>query len=252
MLIVVFAAYNYPYSLRPTPEAFPLPVMNSELVTDNIDHWQAFLRGLPTRPGNIVAYNGALIGDQGKHVAIIPFDVGQRDLQQCADAIIRLRAEYLYKHRQYDKIRFQFTSGHTFSWEDYCKGLLPRIRGSKLYFVATAPRSKTYASLRSYLDIVYTYAGTQSLYRELKPANEFAIGTIIVKPGSPGHCCIIIDEATRRDSTKVYKLAEGFMPAQSIYVLKNPVDGSPWHALKEGEPVHTASYHFTTSALRRF
>jgi hypothetical protein len=252
ILAAMLTASNCLYSPPSTPEVYAYPVCTNEAVASTLDPWQEFLRHLPEKQGKIVAYNGALIRDQDKHTAIIPYDVGERDLQQCADALIRLRAEYLFKQQQYDKISFQFTSGHYYSWEDYCKGLQPRIRGNDVRFVPSSPRSKTYASLRSYLDIVYTYAGTQSLYRQLKPVKDLRIGTVIIKPGSPGHCCIVIDETTRHDGTKVYKLVEGFMPAQSIYILKNPVDGSPWHELKAGVSFRTASYHFTTYALRQF
>jgi hypothetical protein len=252
ILVAVLTTNNCQYSPLSIPEVVSEPKPAYTLDHSEADSWQDFLRNLPTQSGKVVDYTGAPITNQDKHAAIIPYDVGNRDLQQCADAIMRLRAEYLFKQQQYDNISFQFTSGHRYAWEDYCNGKQPRIQGNRLQFIKTAPRSRTYASLRSYLDIVYTYAGTQSLYRELKPVKEFGIGTVIIKPGSPGHCCIIIDEATRRDGTKVFKLAESYMPAQSIYILKNPVDGSPWHALKEGAPIRTASYHFASYALRTF
>lgn len=77
---------------------------------------------------------------------------------------------------------------------------------------------KTHASLRKYLNILYAYASTISLCKELKPANNFEVGTVIIVPGSPGHTCIIVDEAINTKGEKFYKLAEGYMPAQSIYV----------------------------------
>ncbi len=37
--------------------------------------------------------------------------VGKRDLQQCADAVMRLRAEYLLSVKADDKIAFHATDG---------------------------------------------------------------------------------------------------------------------------------------------
>lgn len=236
---------SIPEASWPDPPVYSLaPVRDSS--------WPYFLRHLPAREGQVVDYTGAPIPNQGKHTAVINYDVGRRDLQQCADALMRLRAEYLFGQKRYDRIAFHFTSGDLFSFRDYCRGVRPRLRGPRVEFVTGQPCAMTYRALRDYLEIVYTYAGTISLARELRPAQGFAIGTVIIKPGSPGHCCIIVDEARRRDGKKVYKLAEGYTPAQSIYILKNPADGSPWHVLEEGEPVLTASYHFTTYQLRQF
>jgi hypothetical protein len=38
--------------------------------------------------------------------AVMDLPVGNKDLQQCADAIMRLRAEYLYRPGQFNSIRF--------------------------------------------------------------------------------------------------------------------------------------------------
>jgi hypothetical protein len=229
----------------PAPSLYtPVPVSDSS--------WQHFLRHLPTRTGAVVDYTGSPIANQDKHTAVVTYDVGRRDLQQCADALMRLRAEYLFRQGLFDKIAFQFTSGQLYSFRSYCKGLRPRPRGNGVEFVTGSTREMNYQSLRAYLEIVYAYAGTISLSRELKPAPRFQVGTIIIKPGSPGHCCIIVDEAGSRDGRKLYKLAESYTPAQSIYILKNPTDGSPWYELKEGEPVLTSSYHFTSYYLRQF
>lgn len=218
------------------------------------DSWRHFLQHLPLKNGPIVDYKGRIIPDQAKHVAIVDFDIGEGDLQQCADALIRLRAEYLFAQKAYNKIGFHFSSGHYYSWNDYCRGLRPVVRGSQLRFTTVSSCPQTYGSLRKYLNIVFSYAGTASLYKELKPCNSFAVGTVIITPGYPGHCSIIIDEARNDKGEKIFKLAESFMPAQSIYILQNPYESEAggWYRLKKTNTIHTASYTFRQYALRTF
>jgi hypothetical protein len=200
-----------------------------------------------------VDYRGKVIREQKKHAAIIDYDVGNTDLQQCADALMRLRAEYLFSQKRFHEIGFHFTSGHRYSYTEYCKGKRPVPRGNSVRFVSTSPVSISHQSLRQYLDIVYTYAGTISLANELLTATKFTIGTIIISPGSPGHCLIITDEATGVDGEKLYKLVEGYTPAQSIYVLRNVAEPTLgyWHRLSKG-PLETASYIFQTYQLKKF
>jgi hypothetical protein len=216
--------------------------------------WQYFLQHLTVVDSPILDYRGRPVDYQEKHVGIIPFDVGKSDLQQCADALMRLRAEYLFAQKRYDEIGFHFVSGQYYSWSSYCQGLRPVPKGDEVKLVKNAGASeKTHESMRRYLDIVYMYASTISLARELKQASGFEIGTIVIHAGSPGHCFIIIDEAKNDLGENVFKLAEGYSPAQSIYVLRNlEGDGlTPWHELKKGV-IETASYRFTDYKLGRF
>jgi hypothetical protein len=136
----------------------------------------------------------------------------------------------------------------------YCEGIKVIPKHDKISFVSSNnSRQTTHESLRNYLDIVYAYANTISLCKELKSATDFEIGTIIIKPGSPGHTCIIIDETINDKGEKLFKLAEGYMPAQSIYILSNPYDEaiSPWYKLNKGEII-TSSYDFTNYQIKKF
>lgn len=116
------------------------------------------------------------------------------------------------------------------------------------------PCKPDHAALRRYLDIVYTYAGTISLVKELRPVTELSVGTVIIKPGSPGHCCLVCDEATTSSGEKVYKLVEGYTPAQSIYILSNPSnpDIGMWQTINTEGTIQTASYAFGSYRLGTF
>jgi len=220
---------------------------------DNEKSWNYFLKHLPVVEGPVLDYRGQPVSYQDKHVGIIPYDVGRADLQQCADALMRIRAEYLFGEKRYDEIGFHFTGGQYYSWNDYCKGKKPVPSGNGIRFIQTVARSRTHESLRNYLDIVYTYASTISLAKGLKPADGFEVGTVVIHPGSPGHCFMIIDEKKDAEGKKLFKLAEGYTPAQSIYVLRNldEFEKTPWHRLTRGV-IETASYRFEKYELGRF
>lgn len=217
------------------------------------DSWQYFLQHLPLKIAPILDYTGTPVLDQGKHVAIINYDVGNSDLQQCADALMRLRAEYLFAQHRYDEIGFHFCNGEYYAWKMYCDGSRPILNGNKMHWLSAHPCELTHESLRRYLNVVYAYANTISLAKELTPADKFEVGTVIITAGSPGHACIIIDEVSTSNGGKLYKLAEGYMPAQSIYVLSNTIDRSidPWYRLQSGV-ISTSSYQFVHYQLGKF
>ena len=81
------------------------PSFNNYL-SNSLTSWQQFLKTLPIANKPIVDYKGRLVKDQQKHVAIVEFDVGIKDLQQCADALIRLRAEFLFSQNEKTKLYF--------------------------------------------------------------------------------------------------------------------------------------------------
>jgi hypothetical protein len=218
------------------------------------DSWFSFLQRLPTEDKPIVDYKGNPVSNQGKRFRILTYDVGHSDLQQCADALMRIRAEYLFSRKKYEEISFHFCSGMKYSWTDYLTGNRPVMKGRNQIIIQTAAIClPSHKALREYLDIVYTYANTVSLCRELKNTNRLGIGTVIIYPGNPGHCCMIVDAAVNGKNDTLYKLVEGYMPAQSIYVLSNPFepDINPWYHLSKGD-INTASCSFRSYYLRKF
>jgi Domain of unknown function (4846) len=218
------------------------------------DSWPYFLQHLPTVDKPIVDYKGNLISNQGKHYAILTYDIGHSDLQQCADALMRIRAEYLFSQKKYVLIGFHFNSGNYYSWTNYLNGMRPVFKKGRLRFTQAAnPSEISHASLRKYLDIVFAYANTVSLCRELKTTDLLETGTVIIYPGNPGHCCMIVDEGLGEKADTLFKLVEGYMPAQSIYILSNPYepDLNPWYHLGKGD-ISTASCIFRSYYLKKF
>jgi hypothetical protein len=235
------------------PDHFKITT-NPHLTSYQKNSWRYFLQHLPVINAPVLDYTGKPISNQTKHVAIINYDIGSSDLQQCADALMRIRAEYLFEQKRFNEIGFHFCSGQYYSWSMYCTGIKPVTKSHGVIFISTGNSyQQTHESLRHYLNIVYAYANTISLCKELKPAADFETGTVIITPGSPGHTCIIIGDTINDKGEKLYKLAEGYMPAQSIYILSNPFDKTinPWYRLSKGEII-TASYDFTNYQLKKF
>ncbi len=218
-----------------------------------------YLRNLPLKPhGSKVRYYNGGIKPLNVHEAVIDMDVGNRDLQQCADAVMRLRAEYLYGKGLYDKICFSFVNGFKADYRTWMKGNRIVVEnGTKAYWVKKTGYSNEYKSFRQYMDTVFAYAGTQSLAREMKkvPLEEMRIGDVFLKGDLPGHCAIVVDMAINsRTGEKLFMLAQSYMPAQDIHVLKNPDDESlsPWYRLDFGERLNTPEWQFTRDQLFRF
>lgn len=222
--------------------------------------FEDWLRHLLLKKGNspVLLYNGKKKGNQNAHYAVLDIDIGKRNLQQCADAIIRLRSEYLYSLHKFDAIHFNFTSGHKASYKKWIQGYRPIVRGNKVKWKKIAKRNYSYTNFRKYLDIVFTYAGSYSLGRELHKVdiiNNMKIGDVFITPGFPGHAVLVVDMAINKKTGKrLFLLAQSYMPAQDIHVLKNPINSNlnPWYDIDFGKVLYTPEWIFNNTDLKRF
>lgn len=219
-----------------------------------------YLVNFPLHPPNfpIRDFRAVPVRSQSSHIALLKIDVGDRDLQQCADAWMRLYAEYLWSKKRFGEIGFEFTSGQYFGWNDYRKGIRTREVRKKVNFYESGMIDESYAAFRDYLNIIFRYAGTISLDREsvaVTQNSDIRTGDFISKPGNPGHSVIIVGVAKNAAGKRLYLLAESFMPAQDIHILKNPSNPkiSPWYELDVNAPkTVTAKYVFRPTSIKRF
>jgi hypothetical protein len=218
-----------------------------------------FLRQSPLQPhgSEVHFFNGGIKQNPGIYSAVLTYDVGTSDLQQCADAVMRLRAEYLFSQGLHTKIHFNLTNGFRVGFKEWAQGNRLRINGNKTDWIQTSDPDPGYSSLRLYLDVVYTFAGTLSLAKELVsvPYTDMKIGDVLIVGGSPGHAVTVMDMAVNKAGKKVFLLSQSYMPAQEIQVLQNPLQEtiSPWYDLDETKPaVVTPQWKFTTAQLKRF
>jgi len=208
----------------------------------SMNSFRDYLQNLPLRKDKTVyLYNKQPKLNQSLHYAVIDISTGEKDLQQCADAIMRLRAEYFFNKKQYDSIRFP-KGEHSFYQ----------------YSSSVSGDKNNRKSFLRFMEQVFVNCGTYTLEQQLKPVRHFSdmqIGDVFVKAGAPGHAEIIVDMAVNPlNGKKIYLLAEGYMPAQDIHILLNPVmqGMGPWYELTDQKEIVTVSWIFTDNQLRHW
>jgi hypothetical protein len=274
--------------INPYPNigAIPLPAGYSRIPAEK-NSFAAWLRTLPLKKNRTVyLYNGSPKGNQEAQFAVLDVSVNDpgiqpgaatlppapgicqphqmpqapKDLQQCADAVMRLRAEFLYSLGDFAHIDFYTGQGTRLNFAEWLQGRRYSISGGRLIaFSAAATRlSATPNCLRKifgeYLQTVFTYCGTLSLEKQLDPLsslNHMEIGDILIHGGSPGHAMLVIDMASNQAGQKIYMLSQGYMPAQDIHIVRNLYNDalSPWYP-SDGKTIYTPEYTFDPRQFR--
>ena len=246
-------------AVRTVADSFPVPdgFARAAVVPGGFGEW---LRSLPLKPADsgVLLHDGRPVADHGSVAAVVDIDVGRSDLQQCADAVMRLRAEYLFSRRLTGLIGFELISGERYRFEAYAAGTTPMQSGDAIAWQEGPPRDASHASLRRWLDLVFGFASTRSLARELRPVaslGDAAIGDVFIRAGQPGHAVIIVDLAVDPgNGRRLALLAQSSMPARDMHILRNTLEPrlGPWFPLAAGRPLITPGRVFAPTELRRF
>ena len=213
----------------------PLPpgFKRVETSRDSFGHW---LRDISLKKDKQVhLYDGSLKKNQSVQFAVLDIPVGKRDLQQCADAVMRLRAEYLYSHKKFDEIKFTDNAG-------------------TIYLLNPAANRTEF---ENYLENVFGWCGSASLEKQLKPVDTISKifpGDVFIRGGFPGHAMIVADVAINDKGERIFLLAQSYMPAQDIHIVKNPMDRklSPWYKVDDAIEIFTPEWKFYKNQLRRW
>lgn len=221
----------------PVPKGYKR--MDSEDKTE-----EEYFRNLELKTEDYLVYlfNGELKANQNAQFAVLKIDVGTKDLQQCADAVMRLRGEYLYSQKKYSDIHFNFLSD-----------------GKPRYFKDYSAGNFSHEKFRKYMDYIFSYANTGSLKDELKkviPLESIQIGNVFIQKGSPyGHAVTVMDIAKNEQTGQIiFMLSQSYMPAQDIHILVNPENPeiSPWYELKASGYLETPEWTFNMTDLMKF
>lgn len=221
--------------------------------------FQHYLSNFPLKKlgSSVYFYNGFPKPNQTVNASILDIDVGKKDLQQCADAVMRLRAEYLFAQNQFDKIHFNFTNGFRVDFVKWAQGNRIKIQGNNTsWYKAIDKEDYSYQNFKAYMEQIFLYAGTLSLSKELKslPIDSIEIGDVFIQGGSPGHAVIVVDVAENQKDEKVFMIAQSYMPAQNIHLLVNANNEklSPWYNVHQFEKIYSPEWTFEKKDLKRF
>jgi Domain of unknown function (4846) len=256
--LLSFLKINDSLLLETVESRFDAPT-GYERTSESKNSFGNFLRNLPLKPvGSLVKYyDGSLKKKPNVYDAVVDLAIGIKDLHQCADAVMRLRADYLFEQKQYNAIHFNFTNGFRVDYSRWKNGERIVVKGNKTSWKKTAQPSNSYATYWKYMEMIFNYAGTASLNKELKNREvaDLQIGDVFIKGGFPGHAVIVVDVAVHsKTKKKIFLLAQSYMPAQEIQILKNPNDSSlsPWYSDDFGATLKTSEWTFKRSELKNF
>ena len=94
---------------------------------------------------------------------------------------------------------------------------------------------------------------------EVRALTDIQPGDVFIYPANSqryGHAIMVADVAKNTsDGTTAVIVVEGFMPARSIHVMRNPenLNNSPWFILdQDSEILNFSLFQFNTSDLRHF
>jgi hypothetical protein len=220
--------------------------------------FQFYLRNLVLKPieSEVKLYNGDSKWNNNVYCSVVDLPIGKKDLHQCADAIMHLKARYHYERQEYDSIGFHFVNGFYCDYRHWKDGY--RTSSNKTAWVRKAEPNNSEETFWRYLETVFMFAGTASLTNELKPIEltELRAGDVFIRGGSPGHAVVVLDLAIDTlKNEKYFILGQSYMPAQDLQVLKNNKyeDISPWVSLTSVQYiVSTPEWTFEPENLKRF
>ena len=197
-----------------------------------------YVRNQPLEPHGtkLYEYDGKLAENQTWFAAIIKTDFHEKGWLQCADCVIKLVSDYLYKNGRKNEIVFDLASGERMAY------------------------SKWTGSYSKYMTEVYYAANTLSLMNQ-KESKKMSLDKIFPgaylimakdKKHEYGHAVYVIDVAKNPKTGEIaFLLAQGSTPSQSMNVFLNPLHpNDPWYYSSEiGSTFAIPFWEFKTSNL---
>lgn len=237
--------YNYPFSHSEDTESLfnrikPLEGYERPKTNSDFGNW---LRFLPLKPEDedVHKYNGEETTLKEsffmKNAGVIDMGVLNK-WQQCADSILRLKAEYHWSKGEFYKIVFP----------------LEKQNISYLSWIKKYDHSRK--TFYKYLTHIYGNLGTASMKRDFKKINahKLDIGDMNVqnKTGGVGHIFLILDIIENKKGKRLYLLGQGATPAQEFHIIQPPFQFSPWIDMNNLQNMLKTFSPYGDGVFRRF
>jgi hypothetical protein len=205
-----------------------------------------WLRGLPMAPEGTPAQNHdgkeTLAAADDYLAGVVSIDIGNSDLQQSSDVIIRLHAEYLWSRGEKDKISYLSATKLEMPLSRWEKGQRLIPNGANVFWaVKGKPAEADHAEFRKYLDAIFNWANSTSLsLRSTAVADpkELTAGDFFLQSKSPYHVAVVLDVAEKPSGERVALLGQARNPAESIHIVR-PGKATPWFSVRPPVPVLT-------------
>lgn len=205
----------------------------------------AWLRTLPLAAEGtpVLRFDGRVLHPPGHDnvAAVAAIDIGSADLQQCADAIIRLHAEHKWSQGERD-MSYTSASGVPLPYSKWARGGRVKPSGMSIHWApSSAPADASHKAFRGYLDSVFAWTNTVALAKQAKPVKPEDIrpGDFFIQGGNPGHTVLVLDVAESSSGEKRMLLGQSFMPAQNFHVLRRSAAAGPWYPVNSERALKT-------------
>ncbi len=250
---------KYPAPVDVLQARFPTPpgYQRAAVPPGSFAEW---LRGLPLAATGtpVLNNNGGTVfsGDDEYVAAVVAIDVGAGDLQQSADAVVRLNAEWLWAQDEPGRISYRSVSKLDMPFSRWAKGQRLIASGPNVFWVLQSkPRDATYADFRQYIDAVMLWTNNISLAARatrITDPKQLAAGDFFLQTRGKGHAILVLDVAEKPTGERVALLGQALQnPAQSFHVIR-PGRETAWFSLRPPNALLTPrSDQFSWAELER-
>lgn len=202
-----------------------------------------YIRSLPLKlyGSKMYEYNGKLVENQSWCASVMVTEFHSRGWLQCADCVMKLIGDYLYKQGRYSDITFQLTGGTQYTFSKWSGGDYSKSKYSNFM-------SAVYCSANTYSFMSQAESVKMNI-KDIFPGAYF-----IMKKDSVhkyGHAVFVVDVAKNAKGEVAFLLAQGSTPSQDMHIFTNPLHpNDPWFYSNEiGSNFAIPFWTFSTSNL---